>query len=101
MLEIRSPKTTRVTIEDTETGNGHGKAKFTSVEGWTDTWSQHIQRSRRPVPLYSLTWLTLPVDLDWSRSKVHNLLNWLKFYTNSEERLRYTARRAIFEGKGA
>jgi hypothetical protein len=43
----------------------------------------------------------LPLDLGWSRSKVHSLLSWLEFYTNLEEGLRYTAWWAIFAGKGA
>jgi hypothetical protein len=30
-----------------------------------------------------LTRLTLTLDLDWSRSEVHSLPDWLKFYTNS------------------
>jgi hypothetical protein len=50
--------------------------------------------------LMFLVQLTLPLDLDWARSKVHNLLDWLKFYTNLGEGLRYTACRAIFMGKG-
>jgi hypothetical protein len=32
--------------------------------------------------LIFLIQLTLPLDLDWSRSKVHNLLHCLKIYTN-------------------
>jgi hypothetical protein len=40
MLEIRPPKTTEVTIEDTETENCLGKAKFTSTEGCAGTWAQ-------------------------------------------------------------
>jgi hypothetical protein len=51
--------------------------------------------------LMFLTQLTLPLDLDWSRSKVHNLPNWLKFYINLGKGLRYTVWQAIFEGKGA
>jgi hypothetical protein len=37
------------------------------------------------LPLVFLTQLPLPLDLDWSRSKVPNLLDWLKFYTNLGE----------------
>jgi hypothetical protein len=51
--------------------------------------------------LIFLTWLTLTLDLDLSRSKVHNLLDWLKFYTNSGEWLRYIVWLANFEGKEA
>jgi hypothetical protein len=49
--------------------------------------------------LIFLIGLALPLDLDWSRSKHHNLLHWLKCYTNMGEGLRCTAWRAIFKGK--
>jgi hypothetical protein len=35
--------------------------------------------------LIFLTQLALPLDLDWARSKVHNLLDWLKCYANLGE----------------
>jgi hypothetical protein len=44
LLEIRLPKTTGVTIKDTETENCLSKAKFTSAEGSTGTWAQHAHR---------------------------------------------------------
>jgi hypothetical protein len=34
--------------------------------------------------LTSLTGLTLPLNLDWSRSRDHNLLEWLQSYANSQ-----------------
>jgi hypothetical protein len=100
LLEIRPPKATGVTIEDKETQNCLYKAKFTSAEGWAGTQAQHAQRAGSLSLLMFLTQLTLPLDLDWSRPKVHNLLDWLKFYTNLGEGLRYTAWWAIFVGKG-
>jgi hypothetical protein len=42
MLEIRPLKTTEVTIEDTETENCLGKAKFTSAEGCSGTQAQQV-----------------------------------------------------------
>jgi hypothetical protein len=98
-LEIRPPKITGVTIEDTEAENCLGKTKFTSAEGCTGTRAQHTPRGRQSVIIF-LTQVTLPLDLDWSRSKVHNCLSWLKFYTNLGEGLRYSTWRAIFIGKG-
>jgi hypothetical protein len=43
MLEIRPPKATRVTTEDTEMENCLGKAKFASAEGYTGTWAQQTK----------------------------------------------------------
>jgi hypothetical protein len=40
--------------------------------------------------LIFLIQLTLHLDLDRARLKVHKLLNWLKFETNLGEGLRYT-----------
>jgi hypothetical protein len=42
----------------------------------------------------------LPLDLDWSRSKVHNLLDYLKFYTYLGEVLRYIVQWAILVSRG-
>jgi hypothetical protein len=43
--------------------------------------------------------LTMLLDLDWSKSKVHNFLKWLKFYINLGEVLRYTMWQEMFLGK--
>jgi hypothetical protein len=67
------------------------------------TWA-HVHSTHKGAGSLSLliflTRLTLPLDLDWSRSKVHSLLDWLKFYTNLGEGWRYTAWQVIFAGKG-
>jgi hypothetical protein len=50
MLEIRPPKTTEVTIEDTETESYLGKAKFTSAEGCKVHWHRkHEERAVCPL----------------------------------------------------
>jgi hypothetical protein len=51
----------------------------------------HTKRQGNLSLLIFLICLTLLLDLDWARSKVHSLLDWLKFCTNLEEGLRYTA----------
>jgi hypothetical protein len=40
LLKTRCPKTTAVTIEDTEMENCLSKAKFTSAEGYTGAQAQ-------------------------------------------------------------
>jgi hypothetical protein len=93
----KTPKATGFTTEDTEMENCLSKATFTLQKG-----GQARGHSTHNISsLIFLTRLTLPLDLDWARSKVHNLFHWLKFYTNSGDGLRYTAWRAIFMGKGA
>jgi hypothetical protein len=91
LLEIRPLKTTGVTIEDKEMESCFRKAKFTFSEGaWAHGHSTHKGAGSLSVLIFLIR-LTLPLDLDWARSKVHNLLDWLKFYTNLGEGLRYTA----------
>jgi hypothetical protein len=43
--------------------------------------------------------LTLHLDLDWSKSKIHNFLKWLKFYINLGKMLRFTMWQEMFLGK--
>jgi hypothetical protein len=52
LLEVRPPKTTGVTIKDTEKENCLSKAIFTSAEECAGTWAQHTQRGRQSVPPY-------------------------------------------------
>jgi hypothetical protein len=43
--------------------------------------------------------LTLLLDLDWLKSKVHNFLKWLKFYIKLGELLRFTMWKEMFLDK--
>jgi hypothetical protein len=81
-------KTTGVTIEDTEMENCLCKVKFTSAEGCMAHGHSMHEGAGNLSLLTFLIQLTLPLDLDCSRSKVHSLLDWLSFYANLGEGLR-------------
>jgi hypothetical protein len=87
LLKIRSLKTTGITIEVTEMENCLGKriVFFRSVQGHLGTACKLGQVNLSL--LIFLIQLTLPLNLDWARLKVHSLLDWLKFYTNFGEGL--------------
>jgi hypothetical protein len=95
LLEIRTPKTTGITVGDTETDlSQQGKIYFCRrVLRHMGTARSKGQPSSL---LIFLTRLTLPLGLDWCRS---NLI-WLKFCTDLGKGLRYTAWWAIFPAKG-
>jgi hypothetical protein len=57
LLEIRPPKTTGVTVEDTESDNCLGKVNFTSAERCAGTWAQQAHRApHRSVFLSLMQW---------------------------------------------
>jgi hypothetical protein len=61
LLEIRPPKTTRVTIKDTGMENCLSKAKFTSAEECAGTWAQKAQGiNHRTTFLFLMKWALAP-----------------------------------------
>jgi hypothetical protein len=71
-----------VTIDDRKTENCHGKAKFTSAEGCTDTWTQQAHKVDHRFSFLSLTTMVRPCPLywDWSSFGAQSAINWLMLH---------------------
>jgi hypothetical protein len=95
LLEMKDP------IEDTERMDYLSNEKL--YFWWEECKYAHRQSNHTEAGILShlifLRKLTLHLDLDWLKSKVHNFLKWLKFYINLGEVLRYSMWQEMFLGK--